>query len=173
MAIEPDFRLNISQSTPANLDTKFRKQVNEIFNKHTLDAVDELQRNSPVGATRELKEGWDIVPARRRSSSFDVSVGITNNAPNALNRVVGRAPGKFPPEAPVLAWVKKVIKPEGRKAKGVAFVIRRKIAREGTERWRAKRNFAGLDLKGKPLPGSPIAKAEARIAAELNELKLE
>lgn len=169
----PDFRLTINQSSPVNLDPQFRKQVNEIFNKHSLDAVDELQRNSPVGATGELKSGWDIIPARRRSSSFEVAINISNTAPNAINRIVGRGPGKFPPEAPVLAWVQKVIKPEARKAKGIAFVIRRKIAREGTKRWKAKQNFAGLDLKGRPLPGSPIAKAEARIAAELNQLKLE
>ena len=168
-----DFRLNVTQSTPVNLDAPFRKRINEIFNKHALDAADKLQQNSPVGATGDLSKGWDIIPARRQSSSFDVSVNVINNVPNALNRIVGRAPGKFPPEAPILAWVQKKLKPEPKRAKGIAFVIRRKIAREGTQRWKAKQNFAGLDLKGKPLPGSPIAKAEAKIAAELNQLKLE
>lgn len=168
-----ELRLNITQKGPTDLDAQFRKRVNEVFNRHALDAADELQKNSPVGATGQLKKGWDVIPARRQSSSYDVSVNITNNAPNAVNRIVGRGPGKFPPEAPVLAWVKKVINPEPRKLKGVTFVIRRKIAQVGTKRYQAKQNFAGLDLNGRPLPGSPVAKAEAKIAEELNQLDLE
>lgn len=163
-----EFRVSVKLPTASNLDAKFRKQVNEIFNKNTLDAADELQRNSPVGATGGLKRGWDVIPARRQSSGYETQVTITNNAPAAINRIVGRAPGKFPPDAPVRAWVK---------AKGIdekrTFIIRRAIARRGTKRWRDKQNFAGFDLKGNPLPGSPVKKAEAKIQAELEQLNLE
>ena len=166
------FRLNITQKASSNLDAQFRKRINEIFNSAALDAADELQQNSPVGATRELSSSWDVIPAKRSPIGFEVSVGIANNAPNALNRIVGRAPGRFPSEIPVMAWVAAILKPEARKLKGVTFLVRRKIAREGTQRWKARQNFAGLDLRGKPLPGSPIAKAEAKIAAELSQLSL-
>lgn len=163
-----EFRVSVKLPTAGNLDAKFRKKVNEIFNKNMLDAADELQRMSPVGATKQLKSGWDVIPAKRQSSSFETAVTITNNAPAAINRIVGRAPGKFPPDAPVRAWVK---------AKGIdekrVFVIRRAIARKGTRRWRDKQNFAGFDLKGNPLPNSPVKKAEAKIQKELDQLNLE
>lgn len=168
MAKDDDFRLEITQPTKGSVDAQFRKKVNEIFNKHALDAADELQRLSPVGATGDLKRGWDVIPARRSPIGFEVTVPIVNNAPNALNRIVGRGPGKFPPEAPIAAWVD---------AKGIdkkaIFPIRRAIATKGTKRWRDGKNFAGLDRDGKPLPGSPIKRAEAKIAAELQNLELE
>lgn len=163
-----DFRVEVKLPTQPNLDTSFRKRINEIFNKHMLDAADQLQKMSPVGATGGLKRGWDVIPARRQSSSYETQVTITNSAPAAVNRIVGRAPGKFPPDAPVRAWVK---------AKGIdekrTFVIRRAIARKGTKRWRDKQNFAGFDLKGNPLPGSPVKVAEAKIQAELEALDID
>lgn len=163
-----DFRVDVRLPTQTNLDAKFRKQVNEIFNKHMLDAADQLQKMSPVGATGQLKRGWDVIPARRISSSYETQVTITNSAPAAVNRIAGRAPGKFPPDAPVRAWVK---------AKGIdekkTFVIRRAIARRGTKRWRDRQNFAGFDTKGNPLPGSPVKVAEAKIQAELDALNIE
>lgn len=163
-----NFRVDVKLPTVSNIDAKFRKEVNEIFNKNMLDAADQLQRTSPVGATKQLKSGWDVIPARRQSSSYETQVTITNNAPAAINRIVGRAPGRFPPDAPVRAWVK---------AKGIdekrTFIIRRAIARKGTKRWRDKSNFAGFDTKGQPLPNSPVKKAEAKIQAELEQLDLE
>lgn len=45
----------------------------------------------------------------------------------------GRKPGKFPPIQPIRDWVRRKLNVEESEIDGVAFVIARKIAREGTD----------------------------------------
>ena len=151
----------------------WQAQVRDVFNRNADRAVEELRSGSPVGATRQLQEGWQSTPARKSGNVSEVSVKITNTAPNAYYRIAGRGPGGFPPSAPIEAWVRAKSLASGEKeVRSRAFLIRRKIAREGTERWKAKRNWAGLLIGGKFAADSPVAKAENRIRKELKKLKL-
>ena len=54
----------------------------------------------------------------------------------------GRAPGKFPPT--LINWVRNKLGLQGSEAKQVDFLVRRKIAREGTEIFR--NNSKGIEL---------------------------
>jgi hypothetical protein len=45
----------------------------------------------------------------------------------------GRSPGKFPPPEPIQAWVEKKLGLSGKEAKAVAFLVARKIAKQGTK----------------------------------------
>jgi len=54
----------------------------------------------------------------------------------------GRGPGKFPPT--LIGWIKNKLGLEGTEAKQVDFLVRRKIAREGTEIF--KNNSKGIEL---------------------------
>jgi len=45
----------------------------------------------------------------------------------------GRKPGKFPPIEPIRGWVRRKLNVDESEVDGVAFVIARKIAREGTD----------------------------------------
>lgn len=148
-------------------------KVRDIFNRHAKEAVDELRRGSPIGASGELARGWTYTPSRKSGNVSEFSVNITNTAPNAYFRIVGRGPGKFPPTAPVEAWVKKKLKGSPADIRNRVFLIRRKIAEEGTERWKAGKNWAGLKRKGGFEPDSPIGRAKAKIQADLRSLKLQ
>lgn len=61
----------------------------------------------------------------------------------------GRAPGKFPPRAPIARWVesKLGISPSDSEFNGIVFVIQRKIAKLGTTIFR--NNSKGIELNEK------------------------
>lgn len=151
---------------PGRLGDEMARQVRAIVVDEMLAAADELQRKSPVGATGALQSGWDVMEPRRSPVSFEISGSITNTAPQALNRITGRGPGAVPPLAPIRSWAA---------AKGLpptaAWAIAKKISRSGTERWRDRENFAGIDSRGRVGPDSPIRAAEARIKQRVNQLK--
>lgn len=166
-----DIRLSFSFD-PKKLADDIQKQVRTIIDDELVNIAAELQQASPEGATGELKAGWDVIPSSRRRNLIEVQGTITNNAPAALFRVVGRGPGKFPPEQPLLDWVQIKLNVEPKKAKGVAFVIRRKIATKGTKSFIEKRNFAGLNPDGSYQPGSILDRGRQRMLARLNAIKI-
>ena len=104
-----------------------------------------LQENSPRGVSpinESLKGSWDVIPARKLRGIMTYEGSVVNLAERAINRLEGRGPGKFPPfgkGSNLEKWAT---------SKGIpAFLVARKIAREGTERWKAHRGSptTGLD----------------------------
>lgn len=140
-------------------------QISEIIDGELLKAAEILQRTSPV-ATGKLKESWDVVPTRAKPNTSLIEGTVTNDASNSLFRVRGRNKGRQPPTSAIAAWLTAV----GGDPK-LAFVIARSIGKKGTRRYREKKNNAGVDLNGKPLPNSPIARAEKTISQKLKNLK--
>jgi len=60
---------------------------------------------------------------------------------------VGRRPGRFPPVQDIEDWIRaKGITPDGISIESLAFLIARKIAKNGTDIFQGKRE--GLNLKG-------------------------
>jgi len=57
----------------------------------------------------------------------------------------GRRPGKFPPVATLVQWVRSKLGLEGTEAKQVAFLVGRKISREGTDIFKDKSKGLQLD----------------------------
>ncbi len=108
----------------------------------------ELAAASPVGHTKNLSRRWKLFTTVSNSftsggsgtNAFEVYCRISNTAPNAFFRIVGRAPGKLPPIRALKAWAKK----KGYKD-SAAYAIQRKIAKFGTERYRTGNNMAGLN----------------------------
>lgn len=45
----------------------------------------------------------------------------------------GRRPGRMPPEQPIAYWVQRVLRLTGPEGKRVTYLVRRKIARQGTK----------------------------------------
>ena len=121
-----------------------------------LETADWLQTNSPRGvspASESLAGNWDIVPGRATIGIRDLSYEdqIVNNLPSASYRVAGRAPGKFPPWGPgstLERWaiVKRI----------PAFLVARKIATLGTDRWITGQNILGMDRSGNIPEDSPV-----------------
>lgn len=82
----------------------------------------------------------------------------------------GRRPGRKPPLAPILLWVRRVIAPPEEDAKGIAFAIRYKIGKEGTKAWRqmgGRHMFEFGFNAGKSTVDRFFGRATARITADL------
>jgi len=90
--------------------------------------------------------------------------------PSALNRIDGRLAGRMPPSSALFDWVRIKLNIPDNKVKGVAFVIARKIGKQGTVRSkRASRQFA---LDGAPTSNGAIGTAYRRIPKRIKDLKL-
>lgn len=173
-AIKGEIKLKVTVNRGAIAKKIVREHLYDIFVDLLFDLADDLQRGSYVGASKafgkpSLKEGWDIIAPRKSSVGFDISASVVNRTPAALNRVVGRGSGKFPPVAPIREWVQEVIgEKDPQKIKRIAFLVGRKIAQEGTDRFRSKSNYAGLNVDGTAKSGS-IFKEYERIIKEVLE----
>jgi hypothetical protein len=98
-----------------------------------------LSQISPRGFTGNLAARWKVVTAVDVLLPAQVYCRISNTAPNAYYRIVGRAPGKMPPIRPLKSWAKK----KGLR-EGAAYAIQRRIAKFGTQRFRSGVNMAGM-----------------------------
>lgn len=115
-------------------------QIRGIVRSEANKYVRELESQSPVGHTKNLSRRWKVFTETKSSGrDTEIYARISNTAPYALFRIVGRAPGKMPPMKSLKAWAKS----KGLK-ENVAYAIRNKIARYGTERWRTGKNMAGI-----------------------------
>jgi hypothetical protein len=56
----------------------------------------------------------------------------------------GRGPGKFPPVQNIRDWVRQKLGVDDKEAKGIAFLVGRKISKEGTEIY--KNSSKGIEL---------------------------
>jgi hypothetical protein len=130
------------RSTVNQIDDKVAKALSVAL----FDTVEWLKTESYVGATNQLRSGWDYsIPI---VLSDRITAQITNNSEKVINRIAGRSPGKQPPIDPIELWVKKKLKIPAAQAKGVAFAIAKKIAKEGTDRFQTQSNFIDLKLDG-------------------------
>lgn len=134
----------ISISKTIDFDNILNNTINKAY-RYALDAAlleyaNWLQANSPRGATGELAASWDIKVSRKARNQLFADGSIVNTADNAYNRIVGRAPGKqfsFEEGSALQRWCAAVGIPP--------FVVMRKIANEGTQRWRFGKNILGQD----------------------------
>jgi hypothetical protein len=126
-----------------------------------------IQNQTPIGVDGRLKNSWkgDTL------YSQEFIGAISNSAPYAPYGIMGRPPGKFPPYGqgtPLEKWASKRRIPP--------YLVARKIAEKGTERWRAKQNFTGYfgdpselaPMEGKLKPGSPLDLCGRAIAFNLS-----
>ena len=172
MNIKGNLRLKVNVN-PGYLSSRLLKsKIYDTYTSALLDLAQEFQENSSVGATRQLKESWDVQNTPKRVAwGFEVKSNIINTSERAVNRIAGRPPGAPPPVQPLQEWViAKGIETNPKKARGVAFAIRRKIMNEGTERYKERENWVGIDNKGKRIPGGRLEQAEKEIAAKLKAL---
>ncbi len=172
MSIKGNLKLKVNVNPGYLSERLLKSKIYDTYTDALLDLAQEFQENSPVGATRQLIEGWDVQNTPRKVAfGFEVKSNIINTSDRAVNRIAGRPPGAPPPVTPLQEWViAKGIETNPKKARGVAFAIRRKIMNEGTERYKARANWVGIDNKGKRIPGGRLEQAEKEIAAKLKAL---
>lgn len=131
-------------NTITQVVASINEKVAEAFKIALFDTVEELKRQSYVGATNQLRSGWDYTLPE--ISENRITATITNDASRVVNRIAGRSNGVMPPVDPIEQWVKRKLKIPAAQAKGVAFAIAKKIAKEGTDRYQSGENFIDLQL---------------------------
>jgi len=121
--------------------------------------VTRFEKKSPVGASRDLKNGWSY-----RIKSLDESY-LENDAENSLFRIVGRGPGKMPPVRKLRKWARE---------KGInPYLVARAIGEEGTDRWRENENLLGVDSQTlEILPHSDLNEIAVRLEQELEDFRV-
>jgi hypothetical protein len=88
----------------------------------------EVKIRTPIGATKLLR--GSIFAEPRGNPVREVVVGSTSIYAPVVE--AGRNPGKFPPRAPLELWVRRKLGiAEPKQIKSVAFLIARKIAKQG------------------------------------------
>ena len=158
---------------PGFLSDRLRIKAYDAIADELMETAEELKINSPIGATGELYDSWRINIPRRGLAGFQINAGIANDAPNSFERIVGRGPGRMPPESPLTDWVNATQGVSSyEEAKKTSFRVRRAIAERGTRRWREKNNFAGLSTEGKFISGGRLDQLQERIAAKIRAIKL-
>lgn len=169
-------RLEFIEKSLGSVDREYRKAFNQILVEEASDAIAQLQAASPVGATQELRNNWRLIYPRRQTVTFDVEYKLENTATNAYNRIFGRAPGAMPPNAPIERWVAYKYNLSGARLRSRTYAIRRKIGREGTERYKqglaGTPNQLGIKRDLSVEPGSALDVMELNIVIRLNNLKL-
>lgn len=165
-----EFRASFVQ-TLKKVNDNYQKTFRTILNEEANTLANILKNKSPVGATKQLKNGWKVIPARKRSNTLTVAVTIDNTSANSINRIAGRPPGKMPPSNALIPWVRIKLGISGDRAKGVAFVIARAIGKKGTRRYRSGKNVLGLNRKtNRYNRDSPVLKTQQRIIGRINQL---
>lgn len=164
-------RIELKSRSRLALERSIRDRTTQIFNDAASEAVEALQRDTPVGATGELRGGWRVIPARRSTVGFDTTVVVQNTADRAYNRLFGRPPGTPPPIAPLERWVE-AKRPEIKTPRTVARAIAIKIGKLGTERYQENQPVLGINRNLSYQYDSPVAEAQRRINFELKKLKL-
>jgi hypothetical protein len=128
------------------------KQLTNKIDDFLLEEAQYYQGNSPVGATGELKGSWDVIPSRKVSSTDNhVIFAIVNDSKRVINRIGGRKPGKMQSLESLKAWALTVLGDAD-----AAYPVARKIAKEGTERYKRGTNWVGIDYRGKIIPNGRI-----------------
>jgi hypothetical protein len=149
-----DLRLKVTTNPGLIKSDILKRELYDIFVDLLLDLASELESGSYVGASKRkgkpsLAEGWDIIAPKKSSIGFEIGASIVNRTPAALYRVVGRSEGKFPPLEPLRDWVEvKLGETDPKRIRAIAFLIGRKIANQGTNRFNQKKNYIGLNADG-------------------------
>jgi hypothetical protein len=149
-----DLRLKVTTNPGLIKSDILKRELYDIFIDLLLDLASELESGSYVGASKRkgkpsLAEGWDIIAPKKSTIGFEIGASIVNRTPAALYRVVGRGEGKFPPLEPLREWVEvKLGESDPQRIRAIAFLIGRKIANQGTNRFNQKRNYIGLNIDG-------------------------
>lgn len=115
------------------------------FNKEAIFSVLEVIKRRIIAdqKSKGIESSW------RSAKSLDIQEiskgGQLVGDDYFQQQIAGRRPGKFPPVKSILEWIdEKKINPQGISKKSLAFIIARKIAKNGTDIFLNKRQPLGV-----------------------------
>lgn len=123
----------------------------------------EIRERTPTSGAGLLRESIGAMPVEFVESG--ARGGVATSLSYAAPVETGSKP-HFPPVAPLTDWVERKLGLKGAEAKGVAFAIARKIAKEGTTgAFMFRDGFAAVETQIFEIIGAAVERATARIAA--------
>ena len=117
------------------------KTINEILTKAGDKFVQGLQKQFDVLGLNDTRAASSALSSKVSGSKLEIQ-GLLRT----VVLVSGRGPGKFPPIQPIRDWVRRKLNVEESEVDGVAFVIARKIAREGTDIFTGKAKGLQIEM---------------------------
>lgn len=91
-------------------------------------AVNEIKKSFDTKGLNDTKKARDSISYQVAGNTL-----IIEGLARALFLEFGRKPGQMPPIGPIREWVERKLGVSSEESQGVAFVIARKIANEGTD----------------------------------------
>lgn len=131
-----------------------RQETEAVLGVITARLEAEVARRTPTGVGGEAGLRGSI-HGEVVTLSGHSSAGVVGT-PLEYGEVVelGRRPGKFPPRAPIELWVRRKLGVPAAEARGVSFLVARKIARHGfpgahmfEKAWKAQERWAMRELQ--------------------------
>lgn len=117
------------------------KTINEILTKAGDKFVSGLQKQFEVLGLNDTRAASSALSSKVVGNKLQIE-GLLRTVVLAS----GRKPGKFPPAQPIRDWVRRKLNVEESEVDGVAFVIARKIAREGTDIFTGKAKGLQIEM---------------------------
>lgn len=117
----------------AQFDGIAREELVPAMQRSVITVANRAKENAPVGATGLLRQKISSKVEAVSGSAITGIVGVDIASPYPSVVEFGRQPGSFPPPEALYTWVERVLGVEGPNVAGVAFLVARKIAREGTK----------------------------------------
>jgi hypothetical protein len=140
------------------------------------DRIEEILRNEFASLSRELVNKYDDLGMRssgRFERELEVDVrsnevsfrGVLSGAHYTYQLVNGRRPGRMPPVDAIRQWIRdKRIQLDNISEGSLAYLIARKIAREGTDYFKQ----GGTDLVSSVVTEDRMSSIVDRVAREVN-----
>lgn len=123
-----------------NLQVTGIKDVQRSLNKYNKETVKKLQKeidrtaiNIHKDASENAPVAQGILRARIKFTRGRLAAIVWSGAKYSLDVEQGQQPGRWPNKDDITRWVRLKIKPPAKKLKGVAYLVGRKIYKEGTK----------------------------------------
>lgn len=157
----PLFKKNVKRTTDDAFKSRLRAVTGMVAGK--------ISERTPVGSTgdlsQEIAESWVV---KKHRNKWTGRIG-TQQIYGSVIEYGRKYPGKFPPPAAILHWLKRKGKRLGLPAtKQMAFLISRKIARRGFRRQRGYRMFGRGLMVMRPYIERTLGKIATDVARKLS-----
>lgn len=164
MRIETDFKVSgrLLQGAKSN-EAVVTREIGAAMHASTQMFRGLIIPATPVGVSGTLR-GGTAASVSTSGVAYSIEGRVFNPVAYGMPVELGRAPGRQPPSSALELWVRRKLDVPENRVKSVAFLVARKIGRQGTK---AVEMFAKAFAQGKATANGYFDRAAARIAAEL------
>lgn len=167
MRLETDFKMSgkLLQGAKAN-ETVVNREITAAMHASTQMFRGLIIPATPVGVSGILR-GGTAAAVSTSANAYSIEGRVFNPSAYGLPVELGRGAGKRqPPSSALELWVRRKLGVPENRVKSVAFLVARKIGRQGTK---AVEMFTKAFAQGKATADRYFDRAASRIASELSQ----